>query len=96
VLYYASLEISGGQAPYRISRVRGHMPPGLSIDHAAGAITGVATTQGVWYPTIRVIDAAGNRLRKDFSLTVWKATRAYCKRTLLCRWPVDPVTNRHN
>jgi len=84
VLYYDSLNISGGRAPYTIAVVLGHLPPGLKIDHAAGAITGIATTQGTWYPTIRVIDASGNRVRKAFSLTVWKITAAYCARTLLC------------
>jgi hypothetical protein len=96
VLYYASLQIGGGQPPYRISLVRGHMPPGLSIDHAAGAITGFATRQGTWHPKIRVIDAVGNRRHKRFSLTVWRITRAYCERTLLCQWLQEPATNRHN
>jgi hypothetical protein len=84
VLYDVSLDISGGRAPYTIAVVLGHLPPGLSIDHAAGAITGIATTQGTWYPTLRVIDASGNRVRKAFSLTVWKISAAYCARTLLC------------
>ena len=84
VLYDVSLDISGGRAPYTIAVVQGHLPPGLRIGHAAGVITGIATTQGTWYPTIRVIDASGNRVRKTFSLTVWKITAAYCARTLLC------------
>jgi hypothetical protein len=84
VLYDVSLDISGGRAPYTIAVVQGHLPPGLRIGHAAGVITGIATTQGTWYPTIRVIDASGNRVRKAFSLTVWKITAAYCARTLLC------------
>jgi Putative Ig domain len=84
VPYYASLDISGGRAPYTIAVVQGHLPPGLSIDQAAGAITGIATRPGVWYPTLRVIDAAGNRVGKQFSLPVWKVTAAYCARTLLC------------
>ena len=84
VLYDVSLDISGGRAPYTIAVVLGHLPPSLSIDHAAGSITGIATTQGTWYPTLRVIDASGNRVRKAFSLTVWKISAAYCARTLLC------------
>jgi Putative Ig domain len=87
IMYYASLSIRGGRAPYSISVVRGHLPVGLSIDHAAGAIKGFATTQGTRYPTIRVIDAAGSRLRKQFSLSVWHVTPAYCARTLLCKSP---------
>jgi hypothetical protein len=85
VLYDASLGISGGRAPYTIAVVLGHLPPGLSIDHAAGAITGIATKPGTWYPTVRVIDASGNRVRKQFKLTVLKVTAGYCARTLLCR-----------
>jgi hypothetical protein len=84
VLYDASLGISGGRAPYTIAVVLGHLPPGLLIDHAAGAITGIATKPGTWYPTVRVIDASGNRVRKQFKLTVLKVTAGYCARTLLC------------
>ncbi|MGH7913615.1 MAG: Ig domain-containing protein, partial [Candidatus Binataceae bacterium] len=91
VLYVASLGISGGRAPYRIAMTRGHLPSGLSIDHVAGAITGIAKAQGTWHPTIRVIDALGNRLHKKFTLTVWRITAAYCARTLLCYWSSGPV-----
>jgi len=92
VLYYASLGISGGRPPYRVAMIAGRLPPGLMVDHQAGAITGVATTQGTWHPTIRVIDAAGNRVHKKFSLTVWHVTAAYCKRTLLCRISAGAAT----
>ncbi len=87
VLYDASLDIHGGRAPYRIAVIAGHLPPGLAIDHAAGAITGVPTRRGTWYPTIRVIGAGGKRRHKRFSLTVWRVTDAYCIRTLLCQEP---------
>jgi hypothetical protein len=90
VLYDVSLGISGGRAPYAIAVVLGHLPPGLSIDQTTGAITGVATETGTWHPTIRVIDAAGNRVRKQFTLTVWEVTAAYCQRTLLCRLSPGP------
>jgi hypothetical protein len=84
ILYRTSLEISGGRAPYTISVALGHLPTGLSLDLPAGAITGEATRPGTWYPTIRVIDALGVRTHKQFTLTVWKATAAYCARTQLC------------
>ena len=93
VLYDVSLGISGGRAPYAIAVVRGHLPPGLSIDQSAGAITGIATKPGTWYPTIRVIDASGNRVRKQFMLTVWRVTAAYCARTLLCQFSSGPITD---
>jgi hypothetical protein len=93
VLYDASLGISGGRAPYTIAVVRGHLPPGLSIDQASGAITGVATKPGTRYPTIRVVDASGSRVRKQFSLTVWKVSAAYCARTLLCQSSSGPVAD---
>jgi len=83
-LYDAPLNISGGRAPYAIAVVRGHLPPGLHIDGVAGAITGVPTMAGTWYPTIRAIDALGNRARKPFVLGVQPVTAAYCERTLLC------------
>jgi len=96
VFYYESLGVSGGVPPYRIAVVRGRLPAGLSMDHAADAITGVATTQSTRYPTIRVIDASGKRVRKQFSLTVWRITAAYCARTLLCQSSAGPLTNDHN
>jgi hypothetical protein len=94
VLYDASLGIGGGRAPYAVALVLGHLPPGLSIDQTTGAITGVAIRAGTWYPTIRVIDAAGNRVRKQFVLTVWKVTAAYCQRTLLCQLSAGTVATR--
>ena len=88
--YSASLEVKGGSQPYIMAVVMGHLPPGLSIDQTSGAITGVALKVGIWYPTIRVIDAAGKRARRKFSLTVKQVTAAYCERTLLCQ---EPKTN---
>jgi hypothetical protein len=92
VLYNVSLDISGGRAPYSIAVVAGYLPPGLVLDQASGAITGIAIRSGrTWHPTIRVIDAAGKRQRKQFALTVWKVTAAYCARTMLCQWTGLPI-----
>jgi hypothetical protein len=91
VLYDVSLDISGGRAPYTIAVVAGYLPPGLVLDQASGAIKGIAIRTGTWHPTIRVIDAAGKRQRKQFTLTVWKVTAAYCARTLLCQWANGPI-----
>lgn len=77
--------MKGGSQPYLMAVVMGHLPPGLSIDQTSGAIAGVALKAGIWYPTIRVIDAAGKRARRKFSLTVKPVTAAYCERTLLCQ-----------
>ena len=94
VPYGASLGISGGRAPYTIAVVLGRLPTGLSIDQASGAIRGIAKGPRTWYPTIRVIDASGNRLRKKFTLTVWKITGAYCARTGLCQSPSGVMVGR--
>jgi hypothetical protein len=91
VLYDVSLGISGGRAPYSIAVVAGYLPPGLVLDQASGAIRGIAIRSGTWHLLIRVIDAAGNRQRKQFTLTVWNVTAAYCARTLLCQWTVGPI-----
>ena len=94
VLYHVSLDISGGRAPYSITVVAGYLPPGLVLDQASGAITGIAITSGrTWHPTIRVIDAVGKRQRKQFTLTVWKVTAAYCARTMLCQWTGLPIAS---
>jgi hypothetical protein len=96
VLYDVSLDISGGRAPYSIAVVAGYLPPGLALDQASGAIKGIAIRSGTWHPLIRVIDAAGKRQRKQFTLTVWKVTAAYCARTLLCHWTGGPIANIGN
>ena len=51
--YSASLEVKGGSQPYIMAVVMGHLPPGLSIDQTAGAITGVALKAGIWEPNSR-------------------------------------------
>jgi putative Ig domain-containing protein len=86
-LYNASLQISGGVPPYFSQVVAGHLPPGLAIDETSGAIVGVPTKVGTWYPTIRVTDAAGGHTHKQFTITVSPASYAYCARTQVCTDP---------
>jgi hypothetical protein len=49
-----------GVPPYFYSQAAGSMPPGLSFDPETQRVTGIATTPGVFYVTLRVIDSEGN------------------------------------
>lgn len=49
-----------GVPPYFYSQADGAMPPGLSFDPDTQLVTGIATTPGVFYVTLRVIDVEGN------------------------------------
>jgi hypothetical protein len=48
-----------GIAPYVYDQSDGTMPPGLAFDSETQLVTGIATTPGVFYVTIRVVDSTG-------------------------------------
>lgn len=57
VSYGASLNLAGGVPPYTWSISTGALPPGLSINPASGAVSGIPTTQGLYTFTVQVTDA---------------------------------------
>lgn len=58
VPYNHGLSASGGTPPYTFAITAGALPPGLSLDSAAGNITGTPTVFGVFSFTVQVTDSA--------------------------------------
>lgn len=67
--YDRVLTASGGQPPYRWYRVSGPLPPGITL-RTDGHLVGTPTAAGTWTFVVRVIDAAGNRVASDQTVTV--------------------------
>ncbi len=58
--YSATLEASGGIAPYIWSLSAGELPDGLSLDGATGLIDGTPTAGGTFDITVQAEDSAGS------------------------------------
>ena len=56
--YSATLAATGGTTPYTWSIVGGFLPPGLSLDPVAGALSGTPSAYGVFNFTVQVSDAS--------------------------------------
>src|SRR5207244_9684918 len=59
VPYNSALVASGGIPPYTFSIISGALPPGLTLNPATGAITGIPTDAGNFPFTAQVVDSAG-------------------------------------
>lgn len=68
--YKVKLKASGGQAPYNWSLVGGTLPDGLTLDSAAGVITGVPTIVGMSPLTFQVTDDLGGVDPQDLKLEI--------------------------
>jgi len=68
--YSATLQVSGGTAPYTWSVASGYLPGGLSLAASTGVISGVPTAAGAFSPTIQVTDAANNSGTKALNMSV--------------------------
>jgi hypothetical protein len=55
--YNQTIQATGGVAPYSWSIVSGSLPPGLSLNTNTGAVTGKATTIGLYTFTVRAADS---------------------------------------
>jgi uncharacterized repeat protein (TIGR01451 family) len=74
--YNASLQISGGAAPYHATVTAGALPLGLSLNQSTGVISGAPTKANNKKPpsfTIRVTDSASGSVSKQFSIVVYPA-----------------------
>jgi hypothetical protein len=56
--YSVTFSASGGTPPYTFTKPVGSLPPGLSLNHSTGALTGTPTTAGTFSFTIKVTDSA--------------------------------------
>ena len=68
--YSATLQASGGAAPYAWSITSGRLPAGLTLDAASGTIAGTPTETGSFPLTIEVSDTAMTTASATFSLTI--------------------------
>jgi hypothetical protein len=69
--YSAALSVKRGRAPYQFSISAGQLPPGLALNPATGAISGVPSTQGTYSFTVRVTDLPFDGVGSNsFKLTV--------------------------
>jgi len=56
--YSATMAVHGGQAPYTWAIASGSLPPGLALNAASGAITGMPTNTGTFCFGVEVSDAS--------------------------------------
>lgn len=55
--YSVTLTASGGASPYSWSRLKGSLPPGVTLSQS-GLISGTPTRAGTWKATVQVTDAS--------------------------------------
>jgi len=72
--YTAPLASTGGTAPLAWSVSTGTLPPGLSLDPAAGVISGIPTQPGTFSFGVSVSDAAAHTATESLSITVAAGT----------------------
>jgi hypothetical protein len=75
-----TINATGGWAPYTWQRILGELPPGLTINFATGAITGVPSKVGTYKFTIRVYDSCKppeKFVEKEYTIVI------YCPVTVL-------------
>lgn len=68
--YSATLQATGGLAPLIFSLVGGALPPGLTLDLAAGQISGVPTAAGTFDFIVRVSSSGGSSDQKSLKMGV--------------------------
>ena len=71
--YQATLTASGGAAPYTWSVASGSLPPGVTLNSAAGALGGTPSTAGNFSFTASVRDAKGQVASSNLSIGVSSA-----------------------
>jgi len=68
--YSKTLATSGGTAPYTWSVIAGALPDGLSLDSAAGIISGTPTVSGTFNVTIQATDANSQTDSNAYTLKI--------------------------
>jgi hypothetical protein len=68
--FTATLQATGGQAPYRWSLIAGALPPGLTLDTVFGRIDGTPTAEGVFQFTIQVVDNGLRTAQRQLGIVV--------------------------
>jgi hypothetical protein len=68
--YHATFAASGGASPYLWAITDGALPSGITLDPAAGALSGTPTMEEVATFTVRVTDGQGAAVSRKVSLVV--------------------------
>ena len=71
--YSAQLQAAGGTPPYRYAIVSGSPAPGLSFN-GDGQFRGTPTTAGTFAVRIELRDSTGDRVEKNFSMSVFQGS----------------------
>jgi hypothetical protein len=66
----ATIQASGGTAPYMFTVTGGTLPPGLLLDPPSGMITGIPTTVGTFNFTVTATDSTGATGSQAFSIAI--------------------------
>lgn len=74
--YSSSLVAAGGVPPYTYSIASGSLPPGLTLNPATGAITGIPSSAGTFAFTAKVVDSASTTTTVNCGITIAKSTLA--------------------
>ncbi|HST11282.1 MAG TPA: Ig domain-containing protein [Terriglobales bacterium] len=74
--YTATLQVSGGTAPYRWKVASGALPNGFALDAAEGTISGITSQNGGFPFAVEANDASGQSVSRKLSLTVSVADTA--------------------
>ncbi len=68
--YSFTLSASGGQTPYRWSKISGSLPPGLYLSSSTGVLSGTPTSTGSYAFTLRVTDDNNARQEQQCYLII--------------------------
>jgi hypothetical protein len=73
IAYSATLQATGGVAPYTWSKFSGTLPPGLTLA-SNGVISGTPPDTGTYYFGVEVADSFGNTAYASLSITIYGST----------------------
>jgi len=68
--YNVTIDVTGGNEPYKFTLSWGALPPGLSLDSSSGMISGSPTKTGSFGFGVHVVDANGVGGASPFQITV--------------------------
>lgn len=76
--FAATLQGSGGTAPYQWSVTAGQLPSGLTLAGSSGTISGTPTASGTYNMTIQMADSSGRIAATAFTVVIAAAVCSTC------------------